>query len=118
MVSKNRKKSKVFSVRASDPLFRIFEANLYDFNYSDRSAFVQSVVNDFFDLIAREKFSIPVKQKKDLQESVSSEVHNMLVHKIYGCLNVVKDKPVLKDKGFFKEDLNQELKRCLRELIK
>jgi hypothetical protein len=96
---KKRKKKPSFSVRKWDPLFVIFEKHLYDFNYDSREVFIKSVVDDYMSHLTTQKVLIPPGWRGHLERTLSEEVSDMLVRRLYGCLTVeeFKLKPEHKD---------------------
>ena len=85
---KKRKKLPPFSVRKWDPLFIIFEKHLYDFNYESRELFLKGVVEEYIAHLVRQQVVIPPAWKTHLDKTLSEEVSDMLVRKLYGCLTV------------------------------
>lgn len=83
-----KRKKKSFSVRKSDPLFIIFERHLYDFNYESRELFVKGVVEAYVAHLVTQKVVVPPAWKQHLEQSIAEEVSDMLVRRLYGCLNV------------------------------
>jgi hypothetical protein len=75
-------------VRKWDPLFIIFEKHLYDFNYESRELFIKGVVDDYLAHLLRQKAMVPPAWKGHLEKTISDEVSDMLVRKLYGCLTV------------------------------
>ncbi len=115
---RSRAKKKAFSVYSSDPLFMIFEKQLYDFEYNDKDSFVEEVVSCFFELITKKNISFPVQEKMELKSNAFREVRQMLTYKIYGCLTVIDDKKSKPKKLKFLHDPNMNLQRCLENLMK
>ncbi len=98
MEKRERKKSRAspgFSVGKKDPLFRIFEKHLYDFNYESRELFIKGVVDDYVTHLASQKAVVPPSMKVHFEKTVAEEVSDMLVRRLYGCLTVeeFKQKP-------------------------
>lgn len=85
---KKRKKTPPFSVRKWDPLFIIFEKHLYDFNYESRELFLKGVVDEYITHLVRQQVVIPPAWKNHLDKTITEEVSDMLVRKLYGCLTV------------------------------
>ena len=85
---KKRRKSPPFSVRKWDPLFIIFEKHLYDFNYESRELFLKGVVEEYIAHLVRQRVVIPPAWKTHLDKTLTEEVSDMLVRKLYGCLTV------------------------------
>ncbi len=89
MVVRRRKKKKhTFSVKKWDPLFIIFEKHLYDFNYESRELFIKSVVDDYVAHLANQKAVVPPSMRVHFEKTISEEVSDMLVRRLYGCLTV------------------------------
>jgi hypothetical protein len=96
MVVRRRKKKKhTFSVKKWDPLFIIFEKHLYDFSYESRDLFIKGVVEDYVTHLAAQKAVVPPSMKSHFEKTISEEVSDMLVRRLYGCLTVeeFKQKP-------------------------
>jgi hypothetical protein len=85
---KKRKKQTPFTVRKWDPLFIIFEKHLYDFNYESRELFIKGVVDDYIDHLTQQKVAVPPTWRMHLEKTLSEEVSDMLVRRLYGCLTV------------------------------
>lgn len=85
---KKRKKPPPFTVRKWDPLFIIFEKHLYDFNYESRELFLKGVVDEYISHLVRQQVVIPPAWKTHLDKTITEEVSDMLVRKLYGCLTV------------------------------
>ena len=85
---KKRKKTPPFSVRKWDPLYIIFEKHLYDFNYESRELFLKGVVDEYIAHLVRQQVVIPPAWKTHLDKTITEEVSDMLVRKLYGCLTV------------------------------
>lgn len=85
---KKRRKAPAFRVRKWDPLFIIFEKHLYDFNYESRELFLKSVVEDYMGHLVKQKVVVPPSWRTHLEKTLTEEVSDMLVRKLYGCLTV------------------------------
>jgi hypothetical protein len=89
MVFRRKKRKKhAFSVRKWDPLFIIFEKHLYDFNYESRETFLKGVVDDYVTHLVRQQVTVPPAWRGHLEKTLTEEVSDMLVRKLYGCLTV------------------------------
>lgn len=99
MALRKRKKQKTqkFSVQKWDPLFIIFEKHLYDFNYESREIFINAVVADYLEHLASQKVIVPMVWQTQLEKSLSEEVSDMLVCRLYGCLTVEEFKQKQED---------------------
>ncbi len=94
---RKKRKQPQFSVRKWDPLFIIFEKHLYDFNYESRELFLSGVVEEYISHLVRQKVVIPPAWKTHLDKTITEEVSDMLVRKLYGCLTVEEFKTKAKD---------------------
>jgi len=77
-----------FSVRKWDPLFIIFEKDLYDFNYDSRELFIKNVIDEYLRHLAKQKVLVPPTWRAQLEKNLGEEISDMLVRKLYGCLSV------------------------------
>lgn len=73
-----------------DPLYVIFEKQLYDFNDSniDRATFINNVIEEYLFFLKQNNLSVPKKIEKMIFEELSVQVGTMLTKKIYGFMNV------------------------------
>lgn len=73
-----------------DPLYVIFEEHLYNFQDSelDRKTFIQNVLRDYFSYLRKMRVTVPRSLEQPITEELSTQVHTMLVKKIYGCLSI------------------------------
>lgn len=94
---KKRQIKKKFSVQKWDPLFIIFEKHLYDFNYESRDLFIQGVVIEYLQYLSQQKVVVPPLWKSQMEKSLTEEIADMLVRRLYGCLTVeeIKEKTEL-----------------------
>lgn len=124
---RKRRSTPGFTVGKSDPLFQIFERHLYEFNYETRENFINSVVRDYLEFLAREsKIVVPLQRRSLLESTIAEDVSDMLVRKIYGCLRVEEDKPATPEKereAIAQENRDalvspQEMKKRLSKLIR
>ena len=91
-VRKKRRPGPGFTVGKNDPLFRIFEKHLYEFNYETRDSFITKVVREYLQFLARDcKAVIPASRRSLLESTIADDVSDMLVRKIYGCLEIEED---------------------------
>lgn len=89
---KRKRRAPAFTVGKSDPLFRIFEKHLYEFNYETRDNFITTVVREYLAFLVQErKVMIPASRRTSLESAIAEDVSDMLVRKIYGCLQVEDD---------------------------
>lgn len=86
---KRRRTRGTFRVERNDPLFCIFEKHLYEFNYETRESFVNTVVREYILFVSKESALIPEARRTLLESTIAEDVSDMLVRKIYGCLQVV-----------------------------
>ncbi len=94
---RKKKRARTFAVRKNDPLFVIFERHLYDFNYESRDLFIKGVVEEYLAHLSKQKVVVPPAWRLHLETSISEEVSDMLVRRLYGCLSVEELKQ--KEKG-------------------
>lgn len=73
-----------------DPLYLIFEQHLYNFqdSDSDRRTFIHNIIQDYFSYLRRKNITVPKSLEGTIAEELSSQVNQMLVKKIYGCLSI------------------------------
>ena len=73
-----------------DPLYTIFEQHLYNFQDSeiDRKTFIGNVVKEYVGYLRKMNIMVPRSVEVDVLEELASQVHTMLVKKIYGCLTI------------------------------
>jgi hypothetical protein len=113
MTKRGQKKKKSFpgfAVLRSDPLFMIFERHLYEFNYETREGFINSVVRDYLQAVAEDKkVIVPSSKRAQLESAIAEDVSDMLVRKIYGCLEVL-------DGGLIKAKQEPEVKKMRRDI--
>lgn len=117
---KKKSKNSAFSVRKWDPLFIIFEKQLYDFNYESRELFVKGVVEEYISHLVRQKTVIPPAWRQHLEKTLSEEVSDMLVRKLYGCLTVEEFRHKLESESAKKEDLiteKREVRKRYQKLV-
>lgn len=86
---KRKRNQESFTVDRNDPLYRIFEKHLYDFNYETRENFLNTVIKDYLQELSRNAFVVPANRQNLLESTLMEEVAEMLVRKIYGCLQVM-----------------------------
>jgi hypothetical protein len=73
-----------------DPLYVIFEQHLYNFQDSDldRKTFIGNVVAEYLTYLRRMNISVPPALEVPVIEELGTQVHAMLVKKMYGCLTI------------------------------
>ncbi|MGZ3698149.1 MAG: hypothetical protein ACXWP5_08440, partial [Bdellovibrionota bacterium] len=73
-----------------DPLYVIFEQHLYNFQDSDqdRKTFIGNVIQEYLTHLRKLNIVVPKSLEHSIIEELSSQVHTMLVKKIYGCLTI------------------------------
>jgi hypothetical protein len=81
MPVEGRKKKKI---EQTDPLYRLFEHFLFTKTYEDSSSFTKEVATQYLAYLDATSGFIPFHSRKMIQEDVESEIHEMLVRKIYG----------------------------------
>ena len=108
---RRKKRTRTFAVRKTDPLFIIFERHLYDFNYESRELFIKGVVVEYLAHLTRQKVVVPPAWRQHLETSLSEEVSDMLVRRLYGCLSVEELKEKEKDAGTLPTSRREARKR-------
>ncbi len=73
-----------------DPLYVIFEQHLFHFQDSDldRKGFIARVVQDYLKYLSKLNIIVPRSLEESIIEELGSQVHTMLVKRIYGCLTL------------------------------
>ena len=93
MGSSNKAKAneESFTVERDDELYRIFERHLYEFNYESQESFVHEVVEEYIEFLAAVPHGASAGiRAPELEQVLAEEVSDMLIRKIYGCLDVVE----------------------------
>jgi len=82
--------TKTQSPKGMDPLYVIFEQHLFNFvdPDSDRQTFISNVVAEYLTYLRKSNVIVPKSLEQPVVEELSTQVHTMLVKKIYGCLPV------------------------------
>ncbi len=114
MIFRKKKRRKFsFSVRKWDPLFIIFEKHLYDFNYESRELFIKGVVDDYLEHLSQQKITTPPSWKPQMEKTLTEEVSDMLVRRLYGCLTVeeFKEKKETKEEVFNKQEARRRYQK-------
>jgi hypothetical protein len=75
-------------IEGIDPLYIIFEKNLYDQPFENPEDLVYSVVREYMQLMSDECLIVPDKCKDMILETLMDEVYDMLRKKTYGCLSI------------------------------
>ena len=73
-----------------DPLYVIFEQHLYNFqdSDSDRGTFINNIIQDYFSYLRKQNIAVPKSLETAIGEELFTQVSQMLVKKIYGCLTI------------------------------
>ena len=69
-----------------DPLFQMFEHFLLTRSYEDSAAFTKQLAEQYLAYIDSTSAHIPLGNRSGVLEDLNSEVHEMLVKKMYGCV--------------------------------
>jgi len=87
---KSSKKLKSNESAPLDPLYIIFEEQLYHFNDPDldRKTFITKVVSEYLSFLRKRQLSVPPEMERYIVEELSLTVSQMLVKKIYGCFSI------------------------------
>lgn len=74
------------TAKNSDPLFQLFEHHLVNRSYEDSTAFTKEVAVAYLAYLDSTQAHIPVHIRQAILEDLESEAHEMLVKKMYGCV--------------------------------
>lgn len=88
----SEKKSK--AIEWIDPLYQVFEHFLFTRTYEDSNAFTREVASQYLAYLDATVGFIPAHARKAIQEDLESEIHEMLVKKIYGFSQQTTDTPL------------------------
>ena len=69
-----------------DPLFQLFEHHLIARSYDDSGAFTKEVAEGYIAYLDSTTAHIPMHVRQAIQEDLEAEAHEMLVKKMYGCV--------------------------------
>lgn len=72
-----------------DPLFQIFEHSLVTRSYEDSQAFTKTLALNYLTYLDSTPAHVPFQVRAHVLEDLEAEVHEMLVKKMYGCVEVV-----------------------------
>lgn len=90
----NSNKKKIFKVHQNDPLYRIFEKHLYDYQYENRACFLEAVIEEYVrEMSLGGRMFITRPEMHKLKLALEQELIEMLVRKLYGCLKL-EESPV------------------------
>lgn len=76
-----------------DPLYQVFEHFLFTRTYDDSNAFTKEVATQYLSYLDATAGFIPSHVRKMIQEDLETEIHEMLVKKIYGFNEVPEEAP-------------------------
>ncbi len=71
-----------------DPLFQLFEHYLLNRSYEDSAAFTKEVAEEYLSYLDSTPAHVPFHVRTNLLDDLTSETHEMLVKKMYGCVRV------------------------------
>lgn len=74
--------------RNLDPLFQLFEHHLLTKSYEDSKAFTKEVAEEYLVYLDSTLAHIPLHLRQGIIEDLEQEAHEMLVKKMYGCVNL------------------------------
>ena len=77
-----------------DPLYKVFEHFLFTRTYEDSGAFTKEVANQYLAYLDSTAGFIPCHARKAIQEDLETEIHEMLVKKIYGFQEASETAPL------------------------
>lgn len=76
-----------------DPLYQVFEHFLFTRTYEDSNAFTKEVATQYLAYLDATAGFIPCHARKMIQEDLETEIHEMLVKKIYGFNEMPEEAP-------------------------
>ncbi len=106
-----------------DPLYTIFEKNLYEFKEQDgkssleiQQLLISKIVGDYLKFLKQHMVAVPKRWEKHVIEELQDQVRKMLVKKTYGCLSVEDfiQKQNQKNQKQFKESKKKARKKFLK----
>lgn len=69
-----------------DPLFQLFEHNLFNRSYDDIGAFTREVAEEYLAYLDSTHAHVPFHLRSSLLKDLEGEAHEMLIKKMYGCV--------------------------------
>ncbi|MCB0403136.1 MAG: hypothetical protein KDD51_00010 [Bdellovibrionales bacterium] len=69
-----------------DPLFQLFEHNLFNRSYDDIGAFTREVAEEYLAYLDSTHAHVPFHLRAALLKDLEGEAHEMLIKKMYGCV--------------------------------
>jgi len=69
-----------------DPLYQLFEMHLLTRSYEDSAAFTKQLAAQYLTYLDSSPAHVPFHTRGSVSEDLESEVHEMLVKKMYGCV--------------------------------
>ena len=72
--------------KSLDPLFQLFEHYLLNRSYEDSAAFTKEVAEEYLTYLDSTLAHIPFHARAGALEDLTSEAHELLVKKMYGCV--------------------------------
>ncbi len=79
---------KVKKLSKLDPLYRLFETYLLTRSYENADSFTTQLARDYIAYLDSTPAHIPLYMREAVLEDLKSEVHELLVKKMYGCINI------------------------------
>ena len=70
-----------------DPLFQLFEHFLFTRSYDDSAKFTRELATEYVSYLDSTPAHVPYYVRSSVLEDLESEVHEMLIKKMYGCVN-------------------------------
>ena len=71
-----------------DPLLQLFEYYLFNRSYEDIAAFTKEVAEEYLSYLNSNVAFVPFHSRTTLLKDLESEAHEMLVKRMYGCMNL------------------------------
>ena len=69
-----------------DPLFQLFEHHLVTRSYDDAAKFTKEVAAEYLGYLDSTAAHVPFHVRNSVLSDLESEAHEMLVRKMYGCV--------------------------------
>jgi hypothetical protein len=74
----------------TDPLLQLFEHYLMNRSYEDVEAFTKQLALDYLAYLHSTPAQVPVYLRKNVLEDLEAEAHELLVKKMYGCVEATE----------------------------
>lgn len=71
-----------------DPLYKLFETYLLTRSYESADSFTTQLARDYIAYLDSTPAHIPIYMREAVMEDLKHEAHELLVKKMYGCVNI------------------------------